>query len=132
MALVGSHRIMAISTRRVKTNIKKIDAMSNDFNEFTMEFSIMLDEHKHQFKKLKIITDKINKHVGNIVAFADQKKDPSAYNLFFKAQSSKLGKKGQKNGGPSFARTVSTRWNNLPENKKLQWYQKATRSGAPY
>tara|TARA_Y100000591_G_scaffold315648_1_gene323469 strand:- start:1277 stop:1642 length:366 start_codon:yes stop_codon:yes gene_type:complete len=120
-----------ISTRRVKTNLKKIDNITDEINCFTSEFSIMLDDQKLQYKKLREISGRISNHIGKIAAYADQKKEPNAYNLYFKSESAKLAKKGQENGGPTFAKLVANSWNNLPPNKKLTWYNKAS-SSKPY
>ena len=121
-----------VSTRKVKTGIKKIDKLSYDLDVFNCEFNLLLHDHKVQQKKLKMIAERIGKTISNISAFSDQKKPPNAYNLYFKSQSKKHAKKGTTSGGPSFCKSVSQSWNKLSEDKKWQWYQKVTRAGTPY
>ncbi len=114
-----------MSTRRVKTNINKI-------NSITQEFTQVLGEQFELNKAMKRMHLKLSKTAEKINHFANSKKDPNGYNLYFKNESKKQKKKGKTSGGPAFAKTVAQRWHALEEKNKDAWRQKVTRSGAVY
>ena len=114
-----------MSTRRVKTNINKI-------NTITQEFTEVLCEQIHLQKTLKQMHAKLSKHAEKMSSFANYKKPPNGYNLYFKNESKRQKKKGKTSGGPSFAKTVANRWNSLEEKGKNVWRDKVTRSGQVY
>ena len=114
-----------MSTRRVKTNINKINAI-------TQEFTAVLSEQIILNKAMKQMHIKLSKTAEKMHDFANSKKSPNAYNLYFKNESKKQKKQGKTSGGPSFAKNVAQRWNSLEEKKKDSWRQKVTRSGLVY
>ncbi len=114
-----------MSTRRVKTNIRKI-------NEITEEFTHLLTQQIHVQKVLKNMHLKLSKHAEKMHDFANSKKDPNGYNLYFKNESRKQKKKGKPSGGPNFTKKVAERWNALTDSNKETWRGKVTRSGTVY
>lgn len=116
---------VAMSTRRVKTNIRKI-------NEITSEFTALLTDQIATQKVLKNMHLKLSKHAEKMNDFANSKKDPSGYNLYFRNESRKSKKKGKISGGPNFAKKVAERWNSLNDTNKAHWREKVTRSGLVY
>ena len=120
-----------VGLRQFRTNAKKLDGISSDIFAFVNMFDDIIEEQKEQRVKLKMVASKMTNYIDKVVQFSKSKRDPSAFNLFVKNESSKMHKQGKTSGGPAFLKDVSSAWKSLPEKRKNEWTKK-TRSGKSY